>query len=379
MKVCLICSQIAAWGKIGGFGTNTRLLGRGLARAGLEVHVVVPRRPGQARTEQLDGMTVHGQSVGEVFAGQQLYRDIDADIFHAEEPTISAYWAQKARPDKIHLVTCMDPRDRRDWWIELCNATWPRRAKMPMQWIYEAGPLVRRAVSAAHGVYVEAEFLKAKARRLYALPRDPGLLPKPIEIPAGPFVKSERPLCAFIGRLDPRKRPKMVLELARRMPEVRFVMVGQAHDAGYQRHLERLAAGTPNLELVGFVDPFVDDRLHRILDEAWMLIQPAAREGLPTAFQEASVREVAIVAFVDPAGYVSRFGAVAEERRGVDGLERAVRALIRSGAWHEKAKAGRRYNAEHHALDVSVRRHLEVYREQQVHGGRGPEAWPQAC
>lgn len=370
MRVCLICSQIGAWGKIGGFGTNTRILGRGLAQAGLDVHVVVPRRPGQARIEPLDGMTVHGQSVAEVFGGRQLYRDIDADIYHAEEPTICAYWAQRARPDRVHLVTCMDPRGVRDWWVELRNATWPRRARFPAQWLYESGPLVRRAVRAADGVYVEAEFLKQKARKLYGLPRDPGLLPKPVEIPDGPFVKSERPLCVSVGRLDPRKRPKMFLELAGRMPDVRFVMIGKAHDPGYQHELERRAANLPNLELLGFVDPFTDDRLQVTLNEAWLLVHPAAREGLPTAFQEASAREVAIVAFVDPAGYVSRFGAVAEESGGVDALHTAVRSLIESGEWRAKGEAGRRYNAEHHAIDVSVRAHLQAYREHQ--GRRRP-------
>lgn len=361
MKVCLICSQIAAWGKIGGFGTNTRLLGRGLARAGLDVHVVVPRRPGQGRVERLDGMTVHGQSVAEVFTGQQLYRDIAADVFHAEEPTVCAYWAQRACPDKVHLVTSMDPRAGHDWWIEARNATWARRVKMPLQWLYESGPLVTRAVRAADGVYVEAEFLKAKTRRLYDLAEDPGLLPKPIEVPQGRFDKADEPLCAFVGRFDPRKRPKMFIDLARRMPEIRFVMVGRAHDAGYQRQIEQQAALTPNLELMGFVDPFTDDRLARLLDRTWMLIHPAAREGLPTAFQEASVREVAIVAFVDPAGYVGRFGAVVEEDGGIDALERTVRRMIASGAWREKGQAGRGYNARHHAVEVSVRRHLEVY------------------
>lgn len=370
MRVCLICSQIGAWGKIGGFGTNTRILGRGLARAGLDVHVVVPRRPGQARLERLDGMTVHGQSVAEVYGGQQLYRDIDADIYHVEEPTICGYWAQRARPDRVHLVTCMDPRNWRDWWVELRNATWPRRAKFPLQWIYESGPLVQRAVRAAHGVYVEAAFLKSKARDLYGLPREPELLPKPVEIPEGPFAKSEIPLCVFVGRLDPRKRPMMFLELAARMPDVRFVMIGKAHDEAYQRQIERRAASRSNVELLGFVDPFTDDRMHRTLSEAWMLVHPAAREGLPTAFQEASAREVAIVAFVDPAAYVSRFGVVAAEHGGVEALERSVRSLIASGAWREKGKAGRRYNAQHHAVDVSVRAHLQVYREQRLR--RGP-------
>ena len=68
MRVCLVCNQLAAWGKIGGFGSNVRRLGRGLAAVGVDVHAVIPRRTGQSRVEELDGITVHGQSSLEVLA-----------------------------------------------------------------------------------------------------------------------------------------------------------------------------------------------------------------------------------------------------------------------------------------------------------------------
>lgn len=49
--------------------------------------------------------------------------------------------------------------------------------------------------------------------------------------------------------------------------------------------------------------------------------------------------------------------AVAEESGG-EALHRAVRTLIDSGAWRANGPADRRYNAEHHAVDVSVAAHL---------------------
>ena len=363
MRVCFITNQIAAWGKIGGFGTNTRRLGRALVERGVDVHVVVPRRPGQGRLEELDGMAVHGQSAREVFWGWSLYREIDADIYHAEEPTIAACRAQRALPERVHLVTSMDPRDREDWKVEFLNATWLRRAKLPLQHYYENGPAVRRAVRGADGVYVEAEFLKQKTRRVYGLAEDPGLLPKPIELPAGPFRKEERPLCAFLGRFDPRKRPELFFRLAETMPDVDFVAVGRAHDRAYQRHLERRYFGLPNLRVTGFVDPFASNGISRILEKAWLLVHPAAREGLPTAFQEASAHEVAIIAFVDPGGYVSRFGRVVPDGDGVEGLAVAVRQMVESGEWRERGRRGRDFNARHHSIDVSAEAHLHAYEQ----------------
>ena len=370
MRICLISSQIASWGKIGGFGTNTRRLGRALINEGVDVHVVVPGRLGQNKIEILDGMTVHAQSFMEVFCGKKIYREINADIYHVAEPNICGYLAQKAMPDRVHLVTSMDPRDRVDWQIEYRFATWNRRLKYPVQWFYENGPFVHKAVQRADGVYVEAEFLKQKTRRLYKLQKDPGFLPKPLEIPPEPFRKSEKPLCVFIGRFDPRKRPEVFFELAKKMQDIDFVAIGKAHDKSYQNFLEKTYFNLPNLEITGFIDPFKDHRLHEILSKAWILVHPSAREGLPTAFQEASIHEVAILSFVDPAGYASRFGRVVSRESDVYGLECAIKKMISTREWQEKGKAGRVYNIENHSLSISVKEHLDVYKKHLTNGSK---------
>ena len=62
MRICLICVEIFAWGKYGGFGKATRTIGRELARRGHEVYAVVPRRQGQRPEESLDGIRVLGFS-----------------------------------------------------------------------------------------------------------------------------------------------------------------------------------------------------------------------------------------------------------------------------------------------------------------------------
>ncbi len=372
MRICFIANQIAAWGKIGGFGVNLRRLGTALAGAGVDVHVVVPRRPGQQSVEQLDGMTVHGISWSAVLLGSSVYRRIDADIYHVQEPNLAGYWACRAMPDRIHLVTSMDPRDADDWWTEFRYATWQRRLKTPAQWFYEDGGMVKRMVRAADGVYVEAACLREKARLHYRLPTSPRVLPKPVPIPVGPFVKAEKPLCAFVARLDPRKRPETLIEIARLVPEYDFILVGRAHDASYQRHLERLFQGVPNLEVTGFLDPFDNQRMFDILSRAWVLVHPAQREGLATAFQEASVHEAAILAQVDPGGYVSQFGRVVPAGSDAQTWATALRSLVESGDWKSRGQAGRDYNIEHHSIEVSLRMHLEVYRNHLERHGRSP-------
>jgi glycosyltransferase involved in cell wall biosynthesis len=239
-----------------------------------------------------------------------------------------------------------------------------RRLKFPIQHYYENGRLVRQAVQRAHGVYVEAEFLRDKTARLYGLKCEPGLLPKPVEIPDGPFKKADRPLCVFLGRFDPRKRPTFFFRLAEQMPDVNFIAIGRAHDKSYQTHLAKRYFHLPNVEVTGFVDPFRDDALHDILSRAWILVHPAAREGLPTAFQEASAHEMAILAYVDPGGYVSRFGNVVNDDGSVETLEAHLREMLESSEWRDKGRAGRQWNLEHHSIPVSVAAHHAEYHQQ---------------
>ena len=59
-RICLTSTEIFAWGKHGGFGRATRLIGSELAKRGLDVFAVVPRRPGQRAVEAVDGITVLG-------------------------------------------------------------------------------------------------------------------------------------------------------------------------------------------------------------------------------------------------------------------------------------------------------------------------------
>jgi glycosyltransferase involved in cell wall biosynthesis len=145
------------------------------------------------------------------------------------------------------------------------------------------------------------------------------------------------------------------------MPTIDFIAIGQAHDTRYENYLHRKYFSLPNLEVTGFLDPFKDNKLNRILSRAWVLIHPAAREGLPTAFQEASAREVAILAYVDPGSYVSHYGRVVPKGGDIDALADELKEMIESGEWLEKGKAGREYNIKHHAINISIQRHLDVY------------------
>ena len=182
--------------------------------------------------------------------------------------------------------------------------------------------------------------LEARLQGTYGLRGRLGLLPNPVAVPPRPEAKSERPSVAFLGRLDPYKRPWLLVSLARAMPEVEFTAAGSANFGGAGGW--RPPADTPpNLRFVGHVDGAVKERL---LSRAWVLVNTSVHEGLAVSFLEALACRTPLLAFVDTGGVVSRFGASAgpEEGSGEAGLPRleaALRRLLGDGAL--RARLGR--------------------------------------
>src|SRR5512142_796085 len=127
MRVCLISTELFERGMYGGFGMATRGVAQGLLERGVEVYVLMNRRPGQKPVE-VSGNLVVVSYPGSPYLNVQrtkrfaaLFRWIDADIYHSEEPSVGTYLAQLAAPEKKHMVTFRDPRrldEQRVEWME---------------------------------------------------------------------------------------------------------------------------------------------------------------------------------------------------------------------------------------------------------------------
>lgn len=123
------------------------------------------------------------------------------------------------------------------------------------------------------------------------------------------------------------KRPEVFLELARRLPHRRFVMIGgpageRPEDQAYYREMADLADELPNVEFLGFlpvaaVEPY--------FDQARVLVNTSLVEGVPNTFLQAWARGVPTIAFTDTG---SRLGdaavneVVADAGQGAAAIER---------------------------------------------------------
>lgn len=357
MKICLICVEIFAWGKYGGFGRSTRMLGRELTRHGLEVTAVVPRRTGQKPVEVLDGMRVLSFEPKQPLSAIQLFKAANADIYHSQEPSFGTYLAQWAMPSRKHVVTFRDTRDFHDWLLEF---TYPslNHLQVLANFIYEDNLLVKNAVRRADRHFVAANFLKPKARHKYRLKNDPDFLPSPIPLPSQ-ITKSETPLVCFVGRFDRRKRPEIFLELAAHFPHVQFVAAGTGRNLAWEHDLRAAYRHIPNLEFAGFLDQFSGTQLTELLGKSWILINTSVREGLPTSFIEAAAHGCAILSGIDPDGFASRFGYHAKNEDYAAGLN----YLLTNNHWASLGQNAREHVLHIFGLETSIQQHIKIYQE----------------
>jgi glycosyltransferase involved in cell wall biosynthesis len=176
------------------------------------------------------------------------------------------------------------------------------------------------------------------------------VLPNPIEIAAGAVVKSQRPTVAFLGRLDPVKRPWVFTALASRFPDTTFLMLGRSHFTGPGSW--RPADLPPNVVMLGHAD---GESKRQALAAAWVLVSTSVHESLAVSFLEALASETPLLAMVDAGGLVSRFGCSVGQSGGtgldkLDALTGALAGLLADRALRRRLGAeGRAWVERHHS------------------------------
>jgi len=356
-KICLICVEIFAWGKYGGFGKATRIIGRELVKRGYEVYAVVPRREEQKEEEILDGIKVLSFVPSKLLSSGIIYERINADVYHSCEPSLGTWLAMKHVPSATHVVTARDPREWKDWVMEFSYPS-KNRIQVIQNYFYEYSFLVRRSVRNAEALFVPAHFLAEKAKRIYHYSSEIGFLPTPTEVPLQ-VIKSEKPTVLYMGRIDPRKRLELMLELAKDFPEVNFKIAGKARVPDYETQLKNTYSRFSNIHFLGFIDQFEGNAHSKLLSEAWILMNTAVREGLPNSFVEAAGHRCAILSHVNPDNFATEFGYHVTDANFHQGLQ----SLLENNLWRKMGEKGFQYVNSTYEVTAAMDAHEEMYKK----------------
>ena len=334
-----------------------RQLSDALAERGHSVIVIVPRRKGQAAVTHMDGYDVCGVSMLDMI-NPWLYKKVDADIYHSQSPNLMSTAAMLGAPDKKHVITCRDPRNLKDWWIEIKDATWKRRIRNVFLSAFEEGPLVTWAIRRAHRIGFAAKDVRDKVLRMYNPSEEPCYLPNIERIPDQIPQKASKATVCFVGRLDKRKRPELFIDLAPQFPDVDFLIVGRAEEKARNEMLVRRASQYANITVCGYVDKFSEsDQFYHVYDKSWILINTASREAFPLTYFEAGGRGCAVLSHVNPDGFLPECGFCAETDNFAEGL----RYLLDNNHWRQKGEHAYNYVKKRSQYDAAVNIHLEMY------------------
>ena len=355
MRVCIVATEFLGVGGTGGIGVGARSLGQHLVASDIEVRAIIPRRGrALACSPRMGAISIQTYYRWDLTALAREVRAANADVYHYVQASMGAWLGQWAMSDRAHVVECVDPRDWSDWRVDFRLPTHTRLRLVP-SFLYFGTRPAALSVRRADAIQVPARFLQAKVRRLYGLDSDPQYAPMPFD-PRNEHEKSPSPLAVFVGRIVPRKRPEIVLDLAQRFPHVRFAVIGGG-TGRYTTDIRERAARLANVTFTDFIDQAADQSLFDYLSKAWVLVNAAAREGLPLTFIEAAAHRCAILSERNPDGYASKFGYHVADGNFAKGLE----WLLADDNWRLAGERGHAHVMRDHDADSAISRQLAIY------------------
>lgn len=329
----------------GGAETQFYLFARQLAtHADFDVHAIV-RGPVTRAAEIREGVTVHTQSfvpgLSDKLRLQKFLGRIDADVY-----------LQRAvgSVTKELAFFCLYRQRKFVFWIgsNLDVDTAINREMITANFGFEWG--MRRA----HRIIAQT---RHQARRLKAC-HDRTALIIPNAFPPRPRPAGPRAAIVWIGRCAPVKRPDLFVNLARAIPEERFLMIAPVA-AGPSRALyDELApriAETANLEYrAGAALAEID----QVLDAAKLLVNTSDSEGYPNTFVQAMWSATPIASLrCDPDGMIAAHELGIAPRTDLPAFGDAIMEFLRDPATSRRAgEAARAYGEEHHSLPVNADR-----------------------
>lgn len=238
------------------------------------------------------------------FLAARIVNKFDAIV--SIEATVDYLFSLKNRLNKKIIFWIQDPRPQSDW--DEINTV--KLAKEPSYWNPKTYALVNECYNIGLIKFVtQANYLKDKAKILYNLPTDARIefLPNPLPQLTTPINKNKENAIIFLGRIDSVKRGWLFCEIAKRMTDYSFYVLGASTNSkesmanniiNEYRHLD-------NLHFMGHVEGLTKTQL---LNKAKVLVNTSIHEALPVSFLEAFQHGVIVCSNQNPDNLTEKYG-----------------------------------------------------------------------
>jgi glycosyltransferase involved in cell wall biosynthesis len=203
------------------------------------------------------------------------------------------------------------------------------------------------------------------------------VVPNIVSAAGAPVPRSQRqPTVSWIAALRVAKRPDRLVDIARRLPHIRFVVCGGPSrymtPAGYSEQAIEAFRSTPNIDYRGQVSP---TEAEHVVRESAVLLSTSQEEGFPQTFLEAWAHGTPVVTLgIDPDEAIRRasLGAVCGT---VDAAAAAIDGLIADATrWDESSTNAWEYVRRHHSPEAAIHAIETAIRRGRSH--RDPDPLP---
>ncbi len=325
-----------SFGHIGGESVQHVLLARAWRDLGFEVSIIVYDH-GQPAVADIDGIraiATYRPKAGlpgarffqRVASVVRAMRKVDADVYY-QSPAgmltgVAVWFARRYRKTAIVRIAsdlgCIPGAQLMPY---------SRDRKM-----YEYG--LRRASLIAAQTHHQQQLLQQN----YGLSSE--IVNMLVDVPAHSAQAVRDIDVLWVGNLRPVKRPEIVFDLARALPNLRFVIAGGAlpRQQEYFDSINRLARDVSNVEMLGAVRY---DEVGPLFERAKLHINTSSAEGFPNTFLQAWARHVPVVSFFDPDQLIERRG-FGRKCGDVEEMVSAIDELLRDRVRREEIGASTR-------------------------------------
>jgi|SRR5882672_8413631 len=347
---------------VGGAEVQQSVLARLFHRNGFRVSLICLDF-GQPQLAVVDGIPVHktyrmsaGLPVLRFFHPRltsvwQAMREVDADIYYQRSADMDTGLVAEfcRRHGKRSIYAAASDRDFEPGKQQIHYAR--------DRWLYARGLAMVDRVVVQNQVQVET------LRRHYG--REATLIPSCYELPA-----DARPgrgdAVLWVGTVHDYKRPEMLLEVARLLPQRRFIMIGgsaapgERLREGYYDAVREAAAKLPNVEFKGYL-PLAE--VEKCFDRGRVLVNTSIYEGMPNTFLQAWARGIPTVATVDVGARIQNRSIYDCFSKIEDGAAEIERLFTDELHWSRASARCLEYFNHEHASGEVLRRYARVFEE----------------
>lgn len=297
------------------------------------------------------------------------------DVYLSIELTGTCDYILKSDPEKRLVLWVQDPRPASAWrTIDKMQVI--KDHSFYNQRLYD---FVNASARAGRVTFIsQGETLNPLAKELYGLPESTPIayVPNPIDIDYNYTfnIQKKKKSVIFLGRLEAQKRCWLFCEIAKRMPEYEFYVIGQffRYKKENQATLEPYMKGDiKNLHFVGHLD---GDEKKRFIRESRLLLSTSVWEGIPISWLEALSFGTVIVSAFEREGLVEQFGEFVGEVEG-DGFDKvevfipAIKKLMEEDELYlDKATKAIEYIRDRHSTDAFTENMRAVLRHEVERG-----------